>query len=401
VKRAISKSIQSALGYGYSFYLNSIGTIKSNKGFPKKKIKRKKNRIISNDHSIFLDQRKKTKNKKLIALISKEFNLKKSRSKSILKTYSKSVLKSLDKYRIATLTSGVVLSKNHRNVIGLISLNLKTFKPVATTTKFRKKKKKKSKRKKNSHSLKKENQIDISDTGTTSMSSAAVKEVLANTSTESNKEVIGEIQNLERLSDALPDKDGLKEVLKDHFYQEDEDLIVESDIPLKYPEESIDKSQNTTIPVYSNDKGKSNQSRILSVAGVLLFLLASIYAFHFFKSEPETELLEELVDESAIHSPLEVYQEDEEEINYGETLSFNEEKCIIITGSFSNQKYESKMRSTLIENGYQPYSENNNGITRVGIQFDCESQDPLAYLDEVRNTIDKKAWFLYPPQENL
>jgi predicted transcriptional regulator len=69
-------------------------------------------------------------------------------------------------------------------------------------------------------------------------------------------------------------------------------------------------------------------------------------------------------------------------------------KCIIITGAFKSAKYQNLMIERLKENGYDVFTEKKGRLTRVGLQFECHEKDLEKYLQAVRETLDKDAWYL-------
>lgn len=69
-------------------------------------------------------------------------------------------------------------------------------------------------------------------------------------------------------------------------------------------------------------------------------------------------------------------------------------KCVIITGAFKSTKYRDLMIERLRANGYDIFSEKKGKLTRVGIQFECHEKDLEKYLQAIRDTLDKEAWYL-------
>ena len=72
------------------------------------------------------------------------------------------------------------------------------------------------------------------------------------------------------------------------------------------------------------------------------------------------------------------------------------EKCIIITGAFSDPGNVRAMEDRLTYQGYDVYSESNGNLVRIGLQFDCEEKDLDNYLVQIRQNVSPNAWYLYP-----
>ena len=74
----------------------------------------------------------------------------------------------------------------------------------------------------------------------------------------------------------------------------------------------------------------------------------------------------------------------------GETIK----KCIIITGAYRSDRYKNIMIARIQDEGYEVYTEELDGLVRVGIQFECTASTLPEMLEKVRNSIDKNAWHL-------
>ncbi|NNE14738.1 MAG: hypothetical protein HKO66_13670 [Saprospiraceae bacterium] len=72
------------------------------------------------------------------------------------------------------------------------------------------------------------------------------------------------------------------------------------------------------------------------------------------------------------------------------------EKCIIITGAFKYSRNAIRMQDKLVRAGYDVYKETNGNLTRVGFKYDCKNENLEDYLQNIRRTISKKAWYLDP-----
>ena len=54
------------------------------------------------------------------------------------------------------------------------------------------------------------------------------------------------------------------------------------------------------------------------------------------------------------------------------------------------------MKQKLESGFYQSYEEQNGKFTRVGLVFDCNSQDLEEFIQQIRNEVSPKAWYLNP-----
>ena len=72
------------------------------------------------------------------------------------------------------------------------------------------------------------------------------------------------------------------------------------------------------------------------------------------------------------------------------------DKCIIITGAFKRARNSIRMHDKLLREGYDVFQSVEGGLTRVGFKFDCKEVDLEEYLQNIRRTISKKAWYLDP-----
>ncbi len=68
--------------------------------------------------------------------------------------------------------------------------------------------------------------------------------------------------------------------------------------------------------------------------------------------------------------------------------------CVIIIGSFKNSKNAADLNNKIQKKGYQTYIETHGGFRRVGIVFDCKTNDPEKYKEDIRQKINKDAWLL-------
>ncbi len=78
------------------------------------------------------------------------------------------------------------------------------------------------------------------------------------------------------------------------------------------------------------------------------------------------------------------------------TQDIIDDGCVIVVGSFKKSKNAIRMRNKIINRGFQPFDEYNNGFNRIGIIFDCLDKDLIDFLQEVRRDIEPKAWYRIP-----
>ena len=102
-----------------------------------------------------------------------------------------------------------------------------------------------------------------------------------------------------------------------------------------------------------------------------------------------------VVDENA-EAIEENTQDDNKPINKYSDIIPETGECIIVVGSFIKSLNAIKMVSLLERKGYEVYRSEYKGFTRVGLKYECVDEDLEAYLQEVRNKISKRAWYLDP-----
>lgn len=96
------------------------------------------------------------------------------------------------------------------------------------------------------------------------------------------------------------------------------------------------------------------------------------------------------VDDSTIGTPV---------VNtFGQAIPDNK-RCIIVTGSFRKARNVVQMEAKLMSHGHTVYKSEYDGLTRVGIEFDCEEVDLVSYVQEIRKSIVSTAWYLDPELE--
>ena len=366
VKRAVAECIKLILSQGHPVYLKSIGTLK-NKGH-----KRKRKKF---GNSTILISTKKHDNREVLKLLIKRYHLNKQDAKKVISAFSSGIKQSLSNYKLATLPDVAILSLSSKKKVSI-------------------------------HPLTKSNKPKSKNPKTAIVKPSAKKK--ASLTTPVDSEALEEIRKLESLTTDLPQKDELKSVLKDHFYQED-DILQPGDTSSQIDPYQNEPEKSTYISSRSNAKTSSfKNSKMIGGLGILLLGFVTIFSLIKFCSEPSSEEMIGGVPIEKEDKLVPILQEYKEEIPYDEAITSEaltssvttinpttkEEICIIITGSFSDTANEQKMTSKILQNGYEPYSEYNNGFVRVGVQFECPNEDLTTFLHEVRNNIDSKAWYL-------
>ena len=69
--------------------------------------------------------------------------------------------------------------------------------------------------------------------------------------------------------------------------------------------------------------------------------------------------------------------------------------CVIIVGAFRYSSNANRMLKRLSAKGYVTYSGKHNGLQRVGITYDCSTNDPIIFKAKVREQFNKQAWHLH------
>ncbi|MFZ1558715.1 MAG: hypothetical protein WAT37_02265 [Saprospiraceae bacterium] len=69
--------------------------------------------------------------------------------------------------------------------------------------------------------------------------------------------------------------------------------------------------------------------------------------------------------------------------------------CVIIVGAFRYSSNANRMLKRLSAKGYVTYSAMHNGLQRVGITYDCSTNDPIIFKAKVREQFNKQAWHLH------
>lgn len=71
-------------------------------------------------------------------------------------------------------------------------------------------------------------------------------------------------------------------------------------------------------------------------------------------------------------------------------------ECIIIVGSYTKQRNAIRMMQDVENNGHKLYVGVNGDYTRVGIKFNCQKEDLVEYIQNIRRQFIREAWYLVP-----
>jgi len=165
--------------------------------------------------------------------------------------------------------------------------------------------------------------------------------------------------------------------------------------------DSIQKSnlqQDLSRSIGANDRKKRGRTIYLVAIGSAVMLL---FLFHRLSSPKEIESTsiqivsdepqqsEVVIDDSLVTQRINPLLT-EEAINHG---------CVIVTGTFGNERNANIMLSSIKSGGYTAYQSSNESLIRVGLQFHCVGVDLDSMLLSVRQTFSEKAWYLVPQYE--
>lgn len=168
---------------------------------------------------------------------------------------------------------------------------------------------------------------------------------------------------------------------------------------------TVEQNVKTASAVSSNDipkvYKKEANGALLKTIGVLLLVAGLITLIYFWSdlfgsksnhNVPDSEVIASMNTDSpdAVEEPVDKA--------YSSLLTpeILKSGCVIITGTFQNQQNANTSYKSIESKGYIPYIEEYNEMTRVGVVFDCRSEDLDNYLQIVQNDITPKAWFLRP-----
>lgn len=70
-------------------------------------------------------------------------------------------------------------------------------------------------------------------------------------------------------------------------------------------------------------------------------------------------------------------------------------ECIVIVGTFSQPENASRMVKRIKAKGYKSYKQMHNGMTRVGVIYDCSTYQPDLYREKMKRIFNPDAWHLH------
>lgn len=71
-------------------------------------------------------------------------------------------------------------------------------------------------------------------------------------------------------------------------------------------------------------------------------------------------------------------------------------ECVIILGSYKNQRNAIRMMRDVETAGHKLYVGVNGEFTRVGLTYNCAKADLVAYIQKIRREFVREAWYLIP-----
>lgn len=103
--------------------------------------------------------------------------------------------------------------------------------------------------------------------------------------------------------------------------------------------------------------------------------------------------------ESDLSSPPEqeednMYEEMEPAENEENTENLIADPCVIITGSFSQNRNINSMKTQLENMGYTLYEEPIGSLTRVGVVIDCSEDNLENHLSLLREKVEERSWVM-------
>lgn len=180
---------------------------------------------------------------------------------------------------------------------------------------------------------------------------------------------------------------------------------MDSNVASSLKEGSVDTFDATATwdpqPINTNHDADSifNGRNIALLLGLLLLLILGYFGCQKFFNSSSDDAISPVDPVEANH----VAMTHADSISNGliaESFTFKgvplPEKCIIVTGVFKKSRNAIRMQDLLLSKGYDVFQSVENGLTRVGFRFECREVDLEGYLQNVRRSISKKAWYLDP-----
>lgn len=107
-------------------------------------------------------------------------------------------------------------------------------------------------------------------------------------------------------------------------------------------------------------------------------------------------LVEEMKKEeplTAVEPKVEQAVEIKEKISEPKTDS--DQPCVIVVGAFKNAGNVKLMKKKIAAKGYKSFSSSFNGLTRVGVVYNCNQTDPEKFKSKVQKIFNADAWNLH------
>ena len=397
MRTAVSLCIKEVLGKGKSVYFKGIGrlryqlTILNSDGVDSS--------LGRGQPGLLLLRKKAKKNKALVKLIAAKFELKRPRAIEIIELYSSSLSKKLRKTGLASIPEVAIFARTSNNEIVVRPIELATDQRFGLNLLKHEK-----------VSSVSEPPIQINEEPEQTLFSVQEKnfnnEEYPQASTDfkpkGNNDNLDEARELELIQASLPDHEELKSVLKDHFYQDTGPNVEPSDLGQNrnanhaYKKTSLPKSIAKKKP---NKKLINNKiAMFLGAISILILcglLVSALGTSQFEQQSNSVNGLIELPEEQLKESQLARTEYNETKADNSSSLFSN--KCIIITGSFSNPINEIRMKNVIRQLGYDVFYQNIGNLVRVGLELECNDLDFAVQLQQIRQeTKSPEAWYLEP-----
>ena len=355
MRKVIAICIHEVLDEGKSLYFGGLGKLKKRKS--KNSIKFK------------ADKGKSGQNKYLIDKIARKSEVKSNKAYKAFSNYLQRLKKSLKKDGIAAIYNVGAFSRKKKKIV---------FHSFFTSNNALTKKKAKKRNSKKDKKSKVEQQALISS------EVSVLDEVIV------EQQELAEVANLQT---QLTEDENFKTALKDHFYKEEPHEIENSSpvTPLEVQHQQIPSKRKIT-----------NYSAILLLSLIGIFTVLGLYNLINKKApkdqdvEDVQELGYEMSGDEVVHpeETLLLLEDEKETSNEILTIEDTDNKCIIVTGSFSDKVNQRRMENTIRNQGYELWVEDYGKLKRIGLVASCDESDLQKELEIVRNNIEESAWVL-------
>jgi len=81
--------------------------------------------------------------------------------------------------------------------------------------------------------------------------------------------------------------------------------------------------------------------------------------------------------------------------NETKSVEYSGNSCVVIVGSFKDSANANKLLKSIAAKGYKTYTAQYNGMKRVGVTYDCQTNEPDAFKSKVKKVFNKDAWYLH------